>query len=201
MGLVPVREYTSAQELIEAARRRKLYHQRMVQKERPRPPVAEIDPELTYRQQELIRREAERRQAEELARKRQAQIDSQIREALRSTETKPERVMRTVCAKYHISKTDLLSMSRQTTLTVARGEVAYIFVNILGISLSHTGRFLNKDHTTVIHAHKRYGGLMFAKDAGPAERPYGHKSIPWDKIMTFEEVNQWREVLGKGAEA
>jgi hypothetical protein len=71
-------------------------------------------------------------------------------------------VMRAVCTKHRVSRTELLSMSRQKRIILCRQECCYelrrsILIQGRQISLPEIGRHLGGlDHTTVMHGIKQH---------------------------------------------
>ena len=59
-----------------------------------------------------------------------------------------------------ISKRDIRSTSRKTEVVLARNIVMYIMHVHLGLTTKKTGRFVNRDHATCIHAVKVMRGYI-----------------------------------------
>jgi len=58
---------------------------------------------------------------------------------------------------YHVTVKDILSKSRREHLVAARQLAAYAIRELSGeppISFPEIGRFINREHSTVMHAHK-----------------------------------------------
>lgn len=70
--------------------------------------------------------------------------------------TKGERILIETAAKYKIFVKDLRSVTRTNKLVAARHECMYRLRNELNLSLTCIGRFMRRDHTTVLHALRKY---------------------------------------------
>jgi chromosomal replication initiator protein len=72
-----------------------------------------------------------------------------------------EKIMHTVCRHYGLTKADVLGVSRQKDISLARQIIMYLFKFELDLSYPAIGRlFGNRDHTTVMHATKKITKLM-----------------------------------------
>ena len=70
--------------------------------------------------------------------------------------TKGERILIETAAKHKISVKDIRSAIRNNKLVRARWECMYRLKTELNLSLPCIGRFMNRDHTTVLHAIRKY---------------------------------------------
>ena len=62
-----------------------------------------------------------------------------------------------VCAKYGVSWRELISQRRWKPLVHARHEVYWRCITETSASYSRVGRFMNRDHTTIMHGVKVHG--------------------------------------------
>ena len=66
-----------------------------------------------------------------------------------------------VCRHFGLDREDILGVSRQKDISLARQVVMYLYKNELDLSYPTIGRlFGNRDHTTVMHAAKKITQLM-----------------------------------------
>jgi hypothetical protein len=71
-----------------------------------------------------------------------------------------------VCTVYGIKKLDMLSKRRTANLVMPRHVAMYLAKEMTECSLPEIGyRFSGRDHTTVLHAHRRIMGLRAADPA------------------------------------
>lgn len=77
-------------------------------------------------------------------------------------------ILKEVCRKYGFSVLDIKSMRRQGPLVRARFEFMWRAKKETKRSLPEIGRFLGKDHTTVLHGVRRFQDMI---DRGIVERP------------------------------
>ena len=96
------------------------------------------------------------------------------------TETTVEDIQRIVCGYFGIRLADLKSRRRHRAVSFPRMVAMYICRQRLGTSYPELGeRFGGKDHTTVISAVRKIGGLVEAQDervlsaVGAIERKLG----------------------------
>lgn len=59
------------------------------------------------------------------------------------------------CTRNDITEKELLSVTREPRVVKARHLAAYLIYKYCGFNLKRTGGFVNRDHTTVVHARKR----------------------------------------------
>ena len=72
-------------------------------------------------------------------------------------EKDPRRQILMDCAnEYGCSVADLMGHSRRSEIVHARRKAMYLIYNRGKMSKAGVGRFMNKDHTTVMHALKKY---------------------------------------------
>jgi len=72
-------------------------------------------------------------------------------------EKDPRREILRDCAnEYGCSVADLMGHSRRSEIVHARRKAMYLIYNRGKMSKAGVGRFMNKDHTTVMHALKKY---------------------------------------------
>lgn len=64
-----------------------------------------------------------------------------------------------VCEQYGFTIEELKGLSRKAELVFARQVLMCRLRREIGMSLPEIGRFLNRDHTTAIHALKKLGGM------------------------------------------
>lgn len=78
--------------------------------------------------------------------------------------TKLGKLAKEICEKYGITRRDLCGPMRFREYTRARHEFCWRGVDELGFPMTQVGRYLNKDHTTVLHAvHKHRKEVADAK--------------------------------------
>lgn len=65
-------------------------------------------------------------------------------------------ILRDCAHEYGCTLQELMSASRKTRIMLARRKAMYLLWQRGTMSKAHIGRFLNKDHTTVIHAIRSY---------------------------------------------
>ena len=70
--------------------------------------------------------------------------------------TKGERILMEVAAKHEIKLIDLKSHSCRRKISAARWECMYRLRTELNLSLSSIGKFMNKDHTSVLYGIRKY---------------------------------------------
>lgn len=62
-----------------------------------------------------------------------------------------------MCAdEYGVTLEDILGHSRKTSIVLARRKAAWLLYSRGKVSTTMVGDYLNKDHTTIIHALRRY---------------------------------------------
>jgi chromosomal replication initiator protein len=72
-----------------------------------------------------------------------------------------ERFMHAVCRHYGLDKADVLGVSRQKDISLARQVIMYFYKHELDMSYPTIGRlFGNRDHTTVMHAARKISTLV-----------------------------------------
>lgn len=67
----------------------------------------------------------------------------------------PEFIMDVVCNHYHISKEDILSKKRNQEIAIPRQIIMYLCDTMTDMPVVSVGKFLGKDHSTVIHGSKK----------------------------------------------
>jgi chromosomal replication initiator protein len=76
-----------------------------------------------------------------------------------------DRIKRVVCARYEIDRADLIGHRRFNKFVRPRQIAMYLAKRLTFCSLPEIGRrFGGKDHTTVLHSHRKIAALM-ASDA------------------------------------
>lgn len=65
-----------------------------------------------------------------------------------------------VLQKHKVALKEIMSPCRGKLIVKARNEVAWHLVNVLGFSLSRAGRYLNRDHSTILHACRQHEAQM-----------------------------------------
>jgi len=64
-----------------------------------------------------------------------------------------KRCLRAVCLYYSVTEEELKSKSREQRIVVPRNHFCWVvYRNRLDMSYPMLGRFLSKDHTTIVHA-------------------------------------------------
>lgn len=67
--------------------------------------------------------------------------------------------LRAVCSHYDVTAEELKSKSREQRIVVPRQHFCWVvYRNRLDVSYPMLGRFLSKDHTTIIHAVNKFEG-------------------------------------------
>ena len=99
--------------------------------------------------------EARNEKAIKTAIKRAATAKQKV-ELLKSAEVFIEDVSR----RQSIAASDLLGKSRKADLVLVRHWVAYTLKEKFNLSYPAVGKILNRDHTTIIHAHNRIKSLI-----------------------------------------
>jgi len=67
-------------------------------------------------------------------------------------ETSVINVIHYICDYYNVVYEDVKSKKRDRELVVPRQMIAYILHKIIGISSSRTGKYINRDHSTVLYS-------------------------------------------------
>lgn len=70
--------------------------------------------------------------------------------------TNGEKIVMETAAKHKISPKDIKADIRKKKFVKARWECMYRLKNELNLSLSSVGKFMKKDHTTVLYAIRKY---------------------------------------------
>jgi hypothetical protein len=69
-------------------------------------------------------------------------------------------ILARICAATGVSLTELRGEGRSQPVALARQFAAWMLVNKRGLSLNEAGRFLNRDHTTILHAVRAIDAIM-----------------------------------------
>jgi chromosomal replication initiator protein len=70
-----------------------------------------------------------------------------------------KRCLRAVCLYYGVTEEELKSKSREQRIVVPRNHFCWVvYRNRLDMSYPMLGRFLSKDHTTIVHAVAKFEG-------------------------------------------
>jgi len=69
-----------------------------------------------------------------------------------------------VADEFGVYYLDIIGECRAEPIVTARHLVCYIGANYLGLTLASIGKFLNRDHTSVMHARNKLQALMEAGD-------------------------------------
>jgi chromosomal replication initiation ATPase DnaA len=72
-------------------------------------------------------------------------------------------VCRAICEYYNISWADLMSF-RRGEIGQARRMAMYLSYILAGRSFAEIGRFMSRDHTTVMHAYRLTAGMVETND-------------------------------------
>lgn len=124
-----------------------------------------------HREQEMIARCAEEARAAKIHARRMRIID-RFERAFAST--KREEPLRTptmativgeVCAKHRVTKIDVMSRRRVARVTRARHEIMYRCRHETTHSLPSIGRYLKRDHTSVLHGIRRHAERLECGEA------------------------------------
>jgi chromosomal replication initiator protein len=94
--------------------------------------------------------EQQRREAEEVARKAEA-IQMQMRRGF-----KMERIVCRICSVLGVSVCDVMSARRSRGIAFARQAICYWACRLTNRSLPSIGRYLGRDHTSVLHGKRAY---------------------------------------------
>ena len=79
-----------------------------------------------------------------------------LRELWMNTDLTISNLLTTICGKTNgIKPSDLRSKRRTQRVSLARNVAMYLLYKRFGLTLDDTGRFLHRDHTTVIHAYEK----------------------------------------------
>lgn len=70
--------------------------------------------------------------------------------------TKMGRLAKEICERHGITGHELRGTLRRRHLTAARHEFCWRAVNELGFQMTQVGKYLHKDHTTVLHGVRKY---------------------------------------------
>jgi len=70
--------------------------------------------------------------------------------------TRANQIVYEVSEKYKITKKDMISHQKLAHMVQARFECAYRIKTELGLPLSTIGKFMNRDHTSILHACRKY---------------------------------------------
>ena len=99
-------------------------------------------------------------------------------------ETRAQRMMLCIAAHHNVTVKELKSNRRPDYLVNARNDLILALKENLDWSLPRIGRFINRDHTSVLHALRKIGWT------GNVQRP---KSPDWDNI----EFGAWAEEIAE----
>jgi chromosomal replication initiation ATPase DnaA len=69
-------------------------------------------------------------------------------------------ILEAVCSTTEIIPHDILAQNRQRTISIARHLFCYIAYKHYGYCLTAIGRFLNKNHSTIIHSITTYQNYL-----------------------------------------
>lgn len=72
----------------------------------------------------------------------------------------PEVVTDIVCRCLNVNYEDVFNQTRKREIVEARHIAMYLVYTFSELSLKHTGRFFNRDHSTVLHAKRVIGGFI-----------------------------------------
>jgi hypothetical protein len=89
-----------------------------------------------------------------------------------NTNQKLSAILRTVAVKHTVSVEDIISMTRKRDIAYARHVYCYIAVKLLNeekggatfVSLQSIGKFINRDHATVMHSARHAAADLIATD-------------------------------------
>lgn len=90
------------------------------------------------------------------------------------------------CEVFNIDEKDLLGKKRSSEFTVPRHLMYYIGTQKIGLSFTQTGRYFNKDHTSIMHGTK-VAELRLSEDKG------FRKNLK--KVLELAEKIQERQIL------
>ena len=90
------------------------------------------------------------------------------------------------CKVFNIDEKDLLGKKRSSEFTVPRHLMYYIGTQKIGLSYTQTGRYFNKDHTSIIHGTK-VAEVRLSEDKG------FRKNLK--KVLELAEEIQERQLL------
>jgi len=80
-----------------------------------------------------------------------------------STISQLERILLRSAERFGVKPVEVLGSSRRKDLVSARQTAIYLARELTDLSLPHLGRFFgNRDHTTILHAHRKIAGLAAA---------------------------------------
>lgn len=83
-----------------------------------------------------------------------------VQQAIKSPEGQPMHViLAEVCAQYGVSANEMFSLRRERRIVIARWEAMLRIRNETSASYPQIGRFFHRDHTSVMHAMKRFALL------------------------------------------
>lgn len=96
-------------------------------------------------------------------------------DAILTSEKLSDRILREVCERHKIDLHDVLSNRRTKNLVTARFEIAFRLKSETLFSLPQIGKIMNRDHTSILHAIRRYEAH---RDGVKYTRPIYEKSEP-----------------------
>ena len=70
--------------------------------------------------------------------------------------TRANQIVYEVSRKYKITKKDMISHQKLAYMVQARFECAYRLKTELGLPLATIGKFMNRDHTSILYACRKY---------------------------------------------
>ena len=76
----------------------------------------------------------------------------------------PEAIIKSVCAYYKITKSDLLGKNKKQEVVRARQICAYLMCDMLSLPLINVGKLLARDHATVIHSRNKVAEYVKVND-------------------------------------
>lgn len=81
-----------------------------------------------------------------------------------------KRCLSVVCSHYGVTQEEIKSKSRMQRLAVPRHHFCWVvYRNRIDISYPMIGRFLNKDHTTIVHSVSKFEEIKHAYGVHVAE--------------------------------
>ena len=101
-------------------------------------------------EQKRLREERERMRIAEIKMKAMEQ-DRKVKEIAQSIKPMVIDVLREIAFKYQVSPDDVRGRSRMKEFVAPRQEFCWVMNKKHGWSLPQIGRFLGRDHTTVLH--------------------------------------------------
>lgn len=95
-----------------------------------------------------------------------AKLTSLFKKTDRDLDELSRQIIKSVASEFHLKPADLKSNSRKQTVMLARSVAIYLNRELLGNSFLKIGSYFgNRDHSTIIHAHRKIETILSDQDS------------------------------------